>query len=54
MRILRAARKFDAEAAERLSGVLDDHEDAESLAEVGAWIIECEEGDELLDRAERA
>ena len=48
-----AARKFDAETADRLSGVLDGLADVERLAEVGEWIIECETGDELLDRAER-
>ena len=49
-----AARKFDAETAERLSEVLDGLANAERLAEVGEWIIECETGDELLDRVERA
>ena len=48
-----AARKFDAGTAERLSVVLDSLADAEGLAEVGEWIIECETGGELLDRAER-
>ena len=48
-----AARKFDAETADRLSGVRDGLADVERLAEVGEWIIECETGDELLDRAER-
>ena len=49
-----AARKFDAETTERLSEVLDGLANAERLAEVGEWIIECETGDELLDRVERA
>ena len=48
-----AARKFDAGTAERLSEVLDGLADAERLAEVGEWIIECGTGGELLDRAER-
>ena len=48
-----AARRFDAETAERLSGLLDGIADAERLAEVGESIIECETGVELLDRAER-
>ena len=48
-----AARKFDTETAERLSGVLDGLAEAERLAEVGEWIIECETGAELLDRTER-
>ena len=45
------ARKFDADTAARLSGVLNGLADAERLAEVGEWIIECETGAELLDRA---
>ena len=45
------ARKFDAATAERLSGVLNGLVDPERLAEVGEWIIECETGAELLDRA---
>ena len=45
------ARKFDADTAERLSGVLNGLVDPERLAEVGEWIIECETGAELLDRA---
>ena len=47
------ARKFDAGTAERLSGVLNGLADPERLAEVGEWIIECETGAELLDRAGR-
>ena len=47
------ARKFDAATAERLSGVLNGLADAERLAEVGEWIIECGTGAELLDRAGR-
>ena len=48
-----AARKFDAETAEGLAGLLDRLTDPERLAEVGEWIIECGTGVELLDRAER-
>ena len=48
-----AKRKFDAETAERLSGLLDGLTDPERLAEVGEWIIECATGAELLDRTER-
>ena len=48
-----ASRKFDAETAERLSGLLDRFSDPERLAEVGEWIIESGTGVELLDRAER-
>ena len=47
------ARKFDAETAERLSGLLDRLTDPEHLAEVGDSIIECGVGSELLARAER-
>ena len=46
-----AARKFDAETAARLAGLLDRLTDPERLAEVGDWIIECGTGAELLDRA---
>ena len=48
-----AARKFDTETAERLSGLLDRLTDPEHLAEAGDWIIECGTGAELLARAER-
>ena len=48
-----AARKFDAETAERLSGLLDCLTDPERLAEVGDWIIECGTGADLLDRTGR-
>ena len=46
-----AARKFDADTAERLSGVLNGLADPERLAEVGEWIIECGTSAELLGRA---
>ena len=48
-----AARKFDTETAERLSGLLERLADPERLAEVGDWIIECGTGADLLDRAGR-
>ena len=48
-----ASRKFDAETAERLSGLLDRLSNPERLAEVGDWIIECRTGADLLDRAGR-
>ena len=48
-----ASRKFDAETAARLAGLLDRLTDPERLAEVGDWIIECGTGADLLDRAER-
>ena len=44
-----AARKFDAETAERLSGLLDRLTDPERLAEVGDRIIECGTGADLTD-----
>ena len=48
-----AGRKFDAETAERLSGLLERLSNPERLAEVGDWIIECRTGAELLDHAGR-
>ena len=48
------ARKFGPETAERLSELLGRIPDDGPAAEVGEWIIECETGAELLDRAERA
>ena len=47
-----AARKFDAAAAERLAGKLEGVEDADRLAQVGDWIIECETTDDLFARFE--
>ena len=43
-----AARKFGAETAERLAELAD----PERAAEVGEWLLECESGEELLDRVE--
>ena len=48
-----AARKFGAETAARLEGLLERLSDPERLAEVGDRIIECATEAELLDRAER-
>ena len=48
-----AARKFDAATAERLSAALAEVGDADRLAEVGDWIIECGTAAELLDRVAR-
>ena len=48
-----AGRKFDAETAERLSGLLERLSNPERLAEVGDRIIECRTGAELLERAGR-
>ena len=47
-----AARKFDAAAAERLAAQLEGVEDADRLAQVGDWIIECETSDDLFARFE--
>ncbi len=47
-----AARKFDAAAAERLAAALEGVEDADRLAQVGDWIIECETADDLFARFE--
>ena len=49
-----AAWKFDAETVERLSELLNGLSNPERLAEIGEWIIECETGAELLERAGRA
>ena len=48
-----AARKFGGETAGRLSGLLDGLTAPGSLAEVGDWIIDCDTGEDLLDRADR-
>ena len=47
-----AARKFGAETAERLAGRLAEISDPERAVEVGEWLLECESGEELLDRVE--
>ena len=47
-----AARKFDAAAAERLAAALESVEDADRLAQVGDWIIECETAADLFARFE--
>ena len=48
-----AARKFGPETAERLAGHLAKILDPERLGEVGEWILECDEGEELLARVAR-
>ena len=48
-----AARKFDAGTAERLAERLAEIADPERVAEIGEWLIECEHGDELIQRVER-
>ncbi len=47
-----AARKFDTAAADRLAAKLEGVEDADRLAQVGDWIIECETPDDLFARFE--
>ena len=44
------ARKFDAATAQRLSAALAEVGDADRLAEVGDWIIECGTEAELFAR----
>ena len=48
-----AERKFGAETAERLAGRLAEIADPERTVEVGEWLLECETGEELLDRVAR-
>ncbi len=47
-----AARKFGAETAERLAERLAEITDPKRAVEVGEWLLECESGEELLDRVE--
>ena len=47
-----AARKFGPETSDRLVERLDGLDDAERMAEVGDWLIECESGEALLERVE--
>ena len=44
-------RKFGAETAEGLSGLLDGITDPDRLTEVGNWLIECDTEADLLERA---
>ena len=48
-----AARRFGAETAEALAGLLEGVDDADRLAEVGEMIVDCGTGSELLDRVRR-
>ena len=45
-----AARRFDAETAKKLAGLLAGVDDPARLAEAGDWIVVCATGAELLDR----
>ena len=47
-----AAGKFDAAASDRLAAKLEGVQDADRLAQVGDWIIECETADDLFARFE--
>ena len=46
-----AARKFGAETAERLAALLGGIDDPERLAGIGEAVIECADGEALLERA---
>ena len=48
-----AWRKFDGETAGRLSRMPDGLTAPEPVAEVGEWIIDCDSGEDLLDRTSR-
>ena len=48
-----AGRKFGDRAAERLSALIDGVIEAERLADVGDWIIDCDTEAEFLARAQR-
>ena len=45
-----AARKFGTVTADRLAEELERVNDPERTVEIGEWLIECESGEELLDR----
>ena len=47
-----AERKFGTEAALRVAGLLAGTDDPSRLQDVGEWIIDCEEGSELIARLE--
>ena len=47
-----AARKFGSATAQRLAERLERVHDSENVAEIGEWLIECESGEELLERFE--
>ena len=48
-----AARKFGVVTADRLAEELERVRDPERVVEIGEWLIECESGEELLDRVRR-
>ena len=45
-----AALKFGSATAERLAGLLEGLTEQEDLDRVGDWILQCDDGDELLSR----
>ena len=47
-----AKRKFGTEAALRVAGLLAGTDDQSRLEDVGEWIIDCEEGSDLIARLE--
>jgi len=47
-----AARKFGAETARRMAERLAHVPDPERVVEVGDWLVECERGEELLERVD--
>ena len=48
--VRQAALKFGGGAAERLTGLLEGLTEQEDLDRVGDWILQCDDGDELLSR----
>jgi len=47
-----AERKFGTETANRLHALMSDIADSERLAEIGDWIIDSENGTELLENVQ--
>ena len=52
--VRQAARKFGAETAERLAALLGGIDDPERLAGIGEAVIDCADGEALLERAAAA
>ena len=50
MLLRQAARRFGADTAEALAGLLEGVDDADRLAETGEMIVDYGTGSELLDR----
>ena len=49
-----AARRFGAAATQPLAAFLESVDDAERLAQVGDWIVDCATAAELIERVEAA